>query len=272
MDEEILSSVNAETVANVEPQQTEQPISTESVNVEVAEPLKEEKVVQTQEENAKFAEQRRAREAAESRANTLERNYSIAREYGAEWGVYSEGDIAEKYGHLGITTYDRFKEEVRKHKMQEQGLDPDTVNKYVEEHPDVKTAREWKQQQEAQKFIDSNRLNFLNWFESENGRAFDAKTDIIPEEVWQASELYEKTNGKEGKPLLDSYALYENKQLKAKQKAVETNKLNAESSTGSVTGNGNAKDTTLTPEMIEAMTDKERMSRWSEVKKVLGMK
>jgi hypothetical protein len=75
-----------------------------------------------------------------------------------------------------------------------------------------------------------------------------------------------------GESMRAAFMEHDYKQIRTKQKAAEVNQANASSSTGSVTGNGSVKDVTLTEEMIGNMSDKERMSRWSEVKKVLGMK
>jgi hypothetical protein len=262
--EESISTVNAEPVSTVETQETVQvETNVDSVNAdngEVESTQQIEKPVQSKEENAHFAEQRRAREAAESKAVALERDYFIAKTYGKDYEIYSEGDIAEKYGHLGITTLDQFKEAVRFEEMKEKGIDPDEIKKYVNEDPDVKAAREWKEQQKKNAVYEE----FFQYFKEENGRDFDTTKDTIPQEVWDSVN--------KGKSLVDAYAIHESKQLKAKLKALETNTLNAESSTGSVTGNGTTKETQLTPEMIENMTDKERMSRWKEIKQVLGMK
>lgn len=244
-----LTSVNAEQVSGESSQVEQVETTAEAVNADNSEVTTTEPV-QTKEENANFAEQRRAREAAEAKAATIERDYSIAKQYGAEWGVYSEADIAEKYGVNGITNLSQFEAAVREHEMKEKGVDPNAVKQYVDNDPDVKAAREWKRQQE------------------EYGEFFKAYPDVkgneIPVEVWQE---YQK-----GKNLLDAYVRHENNQLKAKLKAIETNQANADSSTGSITGNGTGKNITLTPEAIEAMTDKERMARWPEIKKVLGMK
>lgn len=264
MSEEIISGVNASPEQTVDVQTTEQVETTvDSVNadnVEVESTQQEVKPVQSKEENAHFAEQRRAREAAESKAAALERDYSIAKIYGKDYEIYSEGDIATKYGHLGITTLDQFKEAIRLEEMKEKGIDPEEIKKYVNEDPDVKAAREWKEQQKKNEAYQE----FFQYFKDENNRDFDTTKDVIPQEVW---DMVNK-----GKSLIDAYAIHESKQLKAEIKALKTNNLNAESSTGSVTGNGNAKDTTLTEEMVENMSTQEIASRWEEVKKLYKMK
>lgn len=245
--EDVISTVNAEPVVNVEPQANEQVQNNEPVNAgstEVTQPT-DNKPVQSPEENAKFAEMRRAREAAETKAAQIEKDYQIAKEFGAEWGVYSEKEISEKYGSQGITNYEQLKEAAWRYKMQQEGVNPDLIKQYVSEDPDVKWAREFRTRQEAEDFKNKNKVEFLTYFKKENDRDFDVTKDTIPDEVWIQSELYEKSKGKEGKPLSDAYAIHYSKQLKAKIaefetkfKALETNQQNASSTPGSVTGNG----------------------------------
>lgn len=92
------SSVNAEPVVNVEPQQTNEPVDTtanEPVNAgsgEVAPSQTASKPVQSAEENAKFAAIRREAEAkAQAEAQKIvDAEYS--RLYGAEYGIHSKAD------------------------------------------------------------------------------------------------------------------------------------------------------------------------------------
>jgi len=87
MSDEILSSVNAEPVANVEPQvgeQTEQNTPDISAEVEVAEP-QQEKPVQSKEDNAQYASIRRE---AESKT----RDKVISEMYGESHGIHTYSD------------------------------------------------------------------------------------------------------------------------------------------------------------------------------------
>jgi hypothetical protein len=234
MSEEIVSAVDAAPAANVEPQseqaqevqtQAEPQAQAEPVKTNDAEPVEPQqaKPVQTPEENAKFAEQRRAREAAEAKATKIERDYNVAKTFGA-YGVFSESDIAEKYGHLGITNYEQMAVAVRESEMKEKGVDPEIVKKYADDLPEVKEAREVKRNQEQ-------------W--QEFSREFpDVKVENIPQEV-----LIEY--GK-GKPLTDAYAIYEARQtriakVKAQEEAakVKANETNAQTAMGSVETSGN---------------------------------
>lgn len=155
-------------------------------------------------------------------------------------------------------------EQERRATLQEKGVDPSVLDEYLANHPTTRKAAELIKQQEQQQKQAAEYGEFLEYYREENGRDFNPTTDKIPPEVWELTT--------KGKTLADAYAKYESKQLRAKLKAFETNQSNAASSPGSVTGNGAIKDTTLTPEMIESMTDQERMARWPEIKKVLGMK
>ena len=155
--------------------------------------------------------------------------------------------------------------------LAEKGIDPSVFDEYINNNPTVKESREIIAQQKAQQKRNDEYGEFLEYFKVENGRDFNSAIDQISPEVWEMTT--------KGKSLTDAFAFSTTKVLKAKIaeyearfKAQETNAANAGSSPGSVTGNGAIKDTTLTPEMIDSMTDQQRMARWPEIKKVLGMK
>jgi len=155
-------------------------------------------------------------------------------------------------------------EQQRRASLEEKGIDPSIVDEYVSSNPVVRKAAELIKQQEQQQKQTAQYGEFLDYFKQENDRDFNPATDKIPPEVWEQTA--------KGKSLADAYAHHENKQLRARLKAFETNTKNAGSSPGSVTGSGAIKDLTLTPEAIEAMSDQQRIARWPEIKKVLGMK
>lgn len=254
-----LNSVNAEQVVSVEPQEVE--IQNQETLTDASEVNSQanEKSEQSEQENSVWKQMRVEKEQAEQRATRAEQDREIAKTYGYEYGVFSQEDIANKYGHLGITTVEQLEDAIEKETqdaaMRARGIDPDALAKEVEEHPDVKKAREQKKKAEIYS-------EFEDWYIENKG----SKPDIenLPESV---KEAFTK-----GKSMKIAYLEYDYKNLQTKMKAQEINQANANSSPGSVTGNGNAKDTTLTPEMINNMTDKERMSRWPEIKKVLNMK
>lgn len=92
---------------------------------------------------------------------------------------------------------------------------------------------------------------FFDYFKAENGRTFDPERDTISDEVW--------TMVNTGKPLIDAYQYHEARTLKQKIREMEeklniqtTNQKNAESSTGSVTGNGAIGDDFISLETFNA--------------------
>lgn len=249
------SSVNAEPVENVvDSQETEQDETADkAVNAEKEEtaiPQADEKPVQDTETNKIYA---KIRKEAEAKA----KDEAIA-EMGMEWNGKP------------ITTYAQYKQALnekaeydRRKSLQDQGIDPKVVDQYVNENPTVKKAQELIEKQEIEEFKQQNQIGFLDWFKEQNGREYDAAKDIIPAEVWQQSDAYEKSKGREGKSLVDAYAKYENQLLKKKlaeyekgQKAAEVNKEAATGSTGSVTGNGTT-PAMFTRDQVKTMTQKE---------------
>lgn len=156
-------------------------------------------------------------------------------------------------------------------KYQAQGLPDEVVNELVESKKFREQFEADKQTKAEQERKTAEYNEFFEYFRNEHGRDFNSVTDIIPPEVWEMTQ--------KGKTLTDAYTYHHAAQLKAKiaeyeakLQAQQTNQNNAASSPGSVTGNGNAKDTILTPEMIENMSTSELSQRWGEVKKVMGMK
>lgn len=229
MDGNFESSVNAESVANVEPQETEQIESTESVHGEVATP-QEEKRVQSAEENAMYAQIRRE---AESKAQ----DKLIAELYGESHGIYSKAD------------YDRAvqaqREEAQRQEYQNAGIDPDLITRIINDNPTVKQANEIIAKQQQQAKINSEIEELFNEFP-------DAKNEQIPDSV-----LLESID--KGISLKYAYAKYATSQLKAKiaefekgAKTAQTNSVNAETTTGSTTGNGTNKQDFISKEVFEA--------------------
>ena len=257
MEDEILNPSEGH-VEIVEPQ-TEAIVEAES-NIKQEEgatdsTIAESKTVQDKETNSAFAELRRKAEAAEQRASQLELNHNLAKEYGAEFGVYSVEDISRLYGENGIHTLDDFKEAVKRQKMIEEGKDPD-----------LEWAREQRQKHEE------TQKNWNDFLQLKEDFPEIKNPEDIPAEVIEIKE-------KRKCSFSDAMARYELNQAKAKlnefakgTKTQEANSNNAQSSTGSVGGQGNPPPATLTDEVINSMTDKERASKWGEIKKFYGMK
>ena len=93
----------------------------------------------------------------------------------------------------------------------------------------------------------------------------------IPKEVWAEADKWLKSGGREGRRLADALTRHNFKQSMAQQQAEQANQSNAAASTGSVKTQGMPKGP-LTEEMVENMSDKERMERWPEIKKLFKMK
>ena len=184
--------------------------------------------------------------------------------------------IAEQgYEHNGkpIKTEAEYREALKEVELRKKyaELPEDVVNELIE-------SKKFREQSESERRTkaehEKKSAEFSEFFEAfkiENGRDFNSATDTIPPEVWELNA--------KGKSLADAYAIHLSKQLKtkvakyeAKLKAQETNAANADSTPGSVTGNGSTKEASLTPEMIENMTPDELMKRWPEVKKVMKMR
>lgn len=156
-----------------------------------------------------------------------------------------------------ITTEAEYKEALaeaeRQKELKEKGLDPDEYKKFVEGDPAVKKAREWEQNKTAEERNKADVKEFLSLFKKEEGRAWDPDSDVLPDEVIALTQ--------KGKTLSDAYAYHLNEKLKAKiaelegkKKADETNQQNAETSTGSVTGNGNGENNFFTADQVRNMS------------------
>ena len=128
-----------------------------------------------------------------------------------------------------------------------------------------------RQQQAEQDLIsrrDSMYEELLKKFPSMNSEEAWA---TIPKEVWAEADKWLKTGGREGSRLAVALASYNYEKSLAQEQASEANQANAAASTGSVKGQGTPKGP-LTHEMVEAMSDKERMARWPEIRKLYNMK
>jgi hypothetical protein len=94
----------------------------------------------------------------------------------------------------------------------------------------------------------------------------DTKPEDIPKSVW------DEVN--KGKSLVDAFTRHENQSLKEQIKSLtekkeieQKNEENANSSTGSVTGQGNAKATRFTREQVAEMSRDEVQRNWDAINK-----
>jgi hypothetical protein len=249
MEDTIESSNIVEPVANVEPQETENIAveTTESVKEEVA-PSQEIKAQQTAEENAKYASIRRE---AESKA----RDKTIA-DMGMSWNGEKIATY-EQYQKAKVES-DRYEQEQKiRSEYEAKGVPDELLDELVESKRDREERNIEKQAKAEQDKQSKDYVDFLDYFKKENDRSYDAEKDTIPTEVWQ--QVFE------GKSLKDAYTYHLKDNLKSriaelesKLKANETNKANAEGSTGSVTGNGNGNSGFISFETFEANKNNQR--------------
>jgi hypothetical protein len=87
----------------------------------------------------------------------------------------------------------------------------------------------------------------------------------IPKEVWAESEKWLKSGGREGRRLADALTRYNWKQNMAQQKANDANQANADSSTGSVKGQGKT-GSYFTREQVAAMSREEIRENYAAIK------
>lgn len=212
--EEVVENANSEQVESVETEAIESTEAQETAQETPQEP-KEEEITKTQ----AFA--RRLKEET-ARVEQTARDKMISEMYGQSHNIHTYADYQK--------AVEQQAEADRKAALQEKGIDPSIVDEYVSNNPVVRKAAELIKQQEAQQKQTAQYGEFLNYFKQENDRDFNPATDKIPQEVWEQTA--------KGKSLADAYAHHDNKQLRAKLKAFETNTKNASSSPGSVTGNG----------------------------------
>ncbi|MFS0904133.1 hypothetical protein AB3N02_13850 [Priestia aryabhattai] len=121
---------------------------------------------------------------------------------------------------------DEYEKEQQAQQWRDQGIDPDTMNQFIEQHPDIQYAREMKQkEQQAAEF--NAQVNQL--LEAHP----DLKPDDIPAEVWQVHE-------QQGIPLLYAYRFhaYDSVAKNAQQQAIQSLQQNAASSPGSLGAQG----------------------------------
>ncbi len=237
--EENINSVNAEQTGAVDqPQQTEQPSSTESVNGEVTTSQQTEKVQQTPDENAKFAQIRR----------DYEQRLTTEKQKAKDDFIASQGYV---WNNKPITTEAEYNqalqeqsEQQRQEQLRQQGIDPNIVEDYIKNNPTVKWANDYMQNYQKEQAKQAQFLEFTQAYPN-------VKPEEIPQDVWQEFN--------KGTPLKIAYAIAENAKLKAElesfkqgSKTNEVNAKNASTSTGSVSGQGNLPTGFITKDVFEA--------------------
>lgn len=237
MENIIESTVNAEQVETVTPQQTEQvDNNVEVVNGEVAAPQQIEKPVQSPEENSKYAAIRRE---AEQKAAAKARDEMISEMYGQSHGIhtYSDYQVAIK----------KAQEESEIQKNIDKGIDPEIARELAE-------AKKFREQYESEKLTRSQQEAKQRDYEAFIDAYPGVKAEEIPSIVWGEVE--------KGKSLVDAYAKHENTVLRQKlaeyekgNKTLESNVKNASSTPGSLAGNGKGDDGFVSYDVFEANKD-----------------
>jgi len=210
---------------------------------------------QSPEQNAAFAELRRKSEAAERRVAEVEaqhqRDIQIAKKFG-QYGVFSDADVAEKYGQShGIHNVAQFEEALRREEYAAKGIDPDMVKKLVDEHPDLQAAREFKQAA-----IRAQEDSFLvSSFDELTKEYPDIKAVAdVPPDVWRKWR-----NGSTGLTLNEAYLVVERKNIETRKvEAAKQSTLNSIQSKDHVRGNGKGVegDTVRIPDDVLSMYKK----------------
>jgi len=190
---------------------------------------------QTAEQDRFYADSRRKLEAAEKRATDSEAQRTsdreIAKKYG-QYGVYSDADVAEKYGKShGVNTIAELETALRNEEYEKAGIDPEIINKIVNEHPSIKAAQA---AQEANTKVQEDR--FLVDSFSELSKEFTEISDAkdVPVDVWRVWQ-----NGKSGISLKQAYVAVNYEAIATKKAdAAKQAALNNIQSKDHVRGNG----------------------------------
>ena len=123
-----------------------------------------------------------------------------------------------------LTALEQLEKEKEQQKYHDAGIDPDTFNSLLEQHPDIQYAREMKQKEEASQKFNAEANEFFEEFP-------DVKPEEIPAEVWQLKE-------QKGLSLLDSYLRINYKSLgqQKEQEVIQKLQSNSVSSPGPLSG------------------------------------
>lgn len=212
-------------------------------------------LAQTPEQRAFHAEARRRAEAAERKATEAERarqrDINIAKKYGKDYDIYSEADIAAKWGAQGINTLADLEAAIQRQEAQNAGIDPELISRLVSEHPDVKKAREVAARQEAEMG--------QNLIKTELAELNKEYPDLKLESIQDIQKLpnFEAILAKaqKGYSLLDAYESVNKSEIRKQQAdAARQATLNSVQGKGHLKGNGQGTDvdtTTIPDDVLE---------------------
>jgi len=164
-------------------------------------------------------------------------------------------EYAQLYGEYGIKSKAEYEKAVEEQKRQQEIIEMVEKNIPQELAQEISEARKFRQQYEAEQKTRAEQAAMHKNYEDFLTAFPDVKPNEIPAEVWQ-----EVNNGTTLTRAYKEYALEkENATLKAKLEAFEkgeaaekTNQANANSTTGSVTGNGATTEGNISFETFEA--------------------
>lgn len=219
--DQINQPVDAGTEVVAQPQEIEAPV----VEQEIEQPVQE-KAPQSQEENAKYAA---ARREAEKEANALKEKIKRLESLAQKGGFENVDSFAESYERQ-LTEVE---EQRRREELEDQGIDPDIYEQMLQDDPRIKKYNEIENQKKVETQNQKNINEFLDYFETTNGRPYDGRVDTLPDEVEKLAQS--------GIPLVIAYQASERTKLKAELESLKaqidaskTNERNSASSTGSI--------------------------------------
>jgi tRNA/tmRNA/rRNA uracil-C5-methylase (TrmA/RlmC/RlmD family) len=171
--------------------------------------------VQSAETNAYYADLRRKQELdtfrtqAETYQQQLDRTAKLA-------GYQSHDEL--------ISALDQIEQDQQRQEYEQAGINPDVLNKFLEQHPSVKFANELMQKQQEEQQFQNETQEFFQEFP-------DVNPDQIPQEAWVLRE-------QKGLSLLDAYlrTTYKSLGQQKEQEAIQKLKGNALTSPGSLGG------------------------------------
>ena len=202
---------------------------TEQVTSEPQETTRQEDITQTQAFSKRLKEET-------TKAYQKAQDELIAQMYGESHGIYTKKQYDEAVKKA------QEEQEIQNHI--DKGIDPEIARELAEMK---KFKQQYEQEIQTKQQKEKQQRDFQEFLEAYP----NVNASEIPSEVWQEVE--------KGTPLKLAYGLHENSILKAKlaeyekgSKTQQINATNAESSTGSVTGNGSPNDGFISYETFEA--------------------
>lgn len=121
---------------------------------------------------------------------------------------------------------DTYEQDLQAQQWRDQGIDPEAMNQFLEQHPDIQYAREMKQKEADQQTFNSHVEEFMREHP-------DVKPEDITDDVWNLRES-------KGLTLTEAFRLanWSTVNQSAQQKAIQSLQQNAASSPGSLGAQG----------------------------------